>query len=203
MLQIIARRSCKIGWCCRVKYRIQLLMRCSVQCLRKKTSGLLRSALKKDIMRTSISKAPELIPHRPSTIPDIGIGQVYSVWRGLARLTNVLFLLGLTSCLTRAPTEYELDRRAGLIPPSQDLSLKATATEVASAPERSRKKDPEAPGRIAPRVERVWVHAQELDGGYWLQGTWVFLEVRAGGWTTTSTDSSAALDESAKPEETL
>ncbi len=39
-----------------------------------------------------------------------------------------------------------------------------------------------APARTKPWIEKVWVHDQEIDGGYWLQGTWVFLEVEPGRW---------------------
>jgi hypothetical protein len=94
-------------------------------------------------------------------------------------LSVFLPYLILTGCATRAPSDYELDRRAGLVP-SVDVEKKIAATDLRSLPKNS--KDPKHPMRRAPRLEKVWVYDQELEGGFWMQGTFVYLEVAPGEW---------------------
>ena len=99
-------------------------------------------------------------------------------------LKKVIFsawLIYLTSgCATRAPTDYELDRRAGLVPTVEVERLSREA-DLLRHVEGSPKPALEPP-RTKPRLERVWVYDQELDGGYWLQGTYLYLEVEPGRW---------------------
>jgi hypothetical protein len=84
----------------------------------------------------------------------------------------------ISSCATRAPSDYELDRRAGLVP-SVDVD-KGLSSEL--RPLAKNMKDPKHPHRRAPRLEKVWVYDQELDGGYWMQGTFVYMEAAPGEW---------------------
>jgi hypothetical protein len=81
--------------------------------------------------------------------------------------------------MTRAPTTYELDRRAGMLPPAgegvvQDLSLIKTNSKIASVPT--------MPMKIPALIEKVWLSDVTLTDGVKMQGTWLFLEVEPGKW---------------------
>ena len=93
-------------------------------------------------------------------------------------------------CLVRAPTSYELDKRAGNgLPPADpayehprrykrkgqsfEEPLRATSG-IAPAPL--------LPARTAPVIRRVWVADQTLPDGSWLQGTWWYLEAEPSRW---------------------
>ena len=39
------------------------------------------------------------------------------------------------------------------------------------------------PIREQPVVAKVWVRDQILDGGHWMQGTWIFVEVESSRWS--------------------
>ena len=93
---------------------------------------------------------------------------------------SALLLYVTAGCATRAPSDYELDRRAGLLPTAEVERLKREANDVRQVAGAS--KVVREPPRSKPRLERIWVYDQELDGGYWLQGTYVFLEVEPGRW---------------------
>jgi hypothetical protein len=95
-------------------------------------------------------------------------------------ITGVLLLAVLAGCATRAPTDYELDRRAGLVPTVEVERLRREAEDIHQV--NADGKSARQPPRSQPRLERIWVYDQELDGGYWLQGTYVFLEVEPGRW---------------------
>jgi hypothetical protein len=98
------------------------------------------------------------------------------------RRSLFVFVIGASavSCVSRAPSEYELDRRAGLMPSLEVEKAKSGALEINQMSFTG--KSPTKPVRAAPWFERVWVYDQELDGGYWMQGTYVFLEVEPGRW---------------------
>jgi hypothetical protein len=101
-------------------------------------------------------------------------------------LLVVLGLLLGAGCIHRAPTTYELDRRAGFpVPPpavakkgepvvSQDLDKVRTSSAVAQSPR--------MPVKVPPLIERVWVSDIPLGPDARLQGTWLFLEVERGKW---------------------
>ena len=101
-------------------------------------------------------------------------------------MKKVIFatFVSLSSCVTRAPTENELDRRAGLVPATlaeehrDELKDQLTGLH----PVKGQDKPTRLPLRSTARVERVWVYDQELDGGYFLQGTYLYLEVEPGRW---------------------
>jgi hypothetical protein len=97
-----------------------------------------------------------------------------------------LTLLGLApafSCASRAPTQYELDKRAGLLSVAE--SKEETNQKIVPSSANAAKLDPkkpEIPRRASPWFERLWVYDQETKGGYWLQGTFVFVEIEPGRW---------------------
>jgi hypothetical protein len=91
-----------------------------------------------------------------------------------ASISNILF-----GCITRAPTTYELDRRAGFSLPkdsilNDELAKMRTSSNVPKAPM--------VPVRIPPVIEKVWVADASLGEGAKMQGTWMFLEVEPGKW---------------------
>lgn len=92
----------------------------------------------------------------------------------------VLLIYLASACATRAPSEYELDRRAGLVPAIEVERLSREAADLQKVPGSA--KFPQVPPRTKPRLERVWVYDQELDGGYWLQGTYIYFELEPGRW---------------------
>lgn len=89
-------------------------------------------------------------------------------------------LVTMAGCASRAPSDYELDRRAGLVPSVEVERVAREAGSIRQAPGAA--KAAREPARSSPRLERIWVYDQELDGGYWLQGTYVYLEVEPGRW---------------------
>lgn len=94
-------------------------------------------------------------------------------------------LLG-AGCATRAPTKFELDRRAGLVPEIESQRKIKDAQEVRALPPTS--KGAQSPRRIEPRIEKIWVYDQELTSRAWMQGTYVFLEVEPSRWSTEEND---------------
>ena len=107
--------------------------------------------------------------------------------RRLRLFATIGVALVLSGCLRRAPTHFELDRRAGhAVPPAPAQHTPRqgpgdgfeeplwAASVVAPSPE--------MPARIAPVIRRVWVHDQLLPDGSWLQGTWLFVEVEPARW---------------------
>ena len=94
---------------------------------------------------------------------------------------TIIFSLLLTSCITRAPSEYELDRRAGLTP---SVEVPISEKEIAKL-EKIHKTDAigGAPVRTSPWIEKVWVYDQSLGKDYWLQGTYIYMEVEPTSWS--------------------
>lgn len=84
-----------------------------------------------------------------------------------------------TGCMSRAPTTYELDKRAGMLPPTEN-SVKTALSNLDS--DSSLKKGAYMPARVGPVVQKVWITDQHLPDGSLLQGTWLFLEVEPGKW---------------------
>lgn len=105
----------------------------------------------------------------------------------LSAFFNILgfvFLMSLNvSCASRAPTQYELDKRAGLLSVAE--AKEETNQKIVPSNGNVAKLDPkkpEIPRRASPWFERLWVYDQETKGGYWLQGTFVFVEIEPGRW---------------------
>ena len=97
----------------------------------------------------------------------------------------------LTGCvITRAPTTYELDRRAGMLPPNQtqvndDLTKMQTNSNIA--------RNTHMPERLPPLVEKIWVTSQILPDGSKLDGTWMWIEVDQARWLDEKDPGSASL----------
>ena len=107
-------------------------------------------------------------------------------------LKSIVLFLSLScivgGCVSRAPTDCELDKRSGLYPSS---FCKETADKGAVEPTQgataANVKPNEIPVRSEPLVKRVWIHDQILEGGHWMQGTWAYIEVEPSKWVGTST----------------
>jgi hypothetical protein len=82
----------------------------------------------------------------------------------------------LAGCVSRAPTQCELDRRSGLYPNSY------CEGESHPLPGVSRDLEPDVPARTPAVIKKVWVSDQMIEGGHWMQGTWVYLEVEPSRW---------------------
>lgn len=104
----------------------------------------------------------------------------------------VLSLVG--ACVSRAPTKCELDKRAGLYPSSFCEGVQAAL----EAPPAIRQGDAlgddasDIPVRSVPLVKKVWMHDQILQGGHWMKGSWLYIEVEPSQWVGTSSAVSAA-----------
>lgn len=115
------------------------------------------------------------------------------------KLAYSLFLVTLmtTGCLTRAPTDYELDRRSGLTPPGGAKERSVTELQKLGAV-KSEVRPSLVPVRRAARVEKIWVFDQTIENRV-LQHTWLFVEVDKGGWTTSERVQEPAPQESTSP----
>ena len=91
-------------------------------------------------------------------------------------LFAVAALLPLAGCLVRAPTTFELDRRAGLLADARTDGLMQVRTSSAVA------RAPQMPVKLPPLIEKVWVSDVPLGPDARLQGTWMYLEVERGRW---------------------
>jgi hypothetical protein len=85
-------------------------------------------------------------------------------------------LSGLAGCMVRAPTSFELDRRAGLLAERRTDALSQVHTSSAVP------RAPMEPVKIPPLIEKVWVSDVPLGPDARLQGTWMYLEVERGRW---------------------
>ena len=96
----------------------------------------------------------------------------------------LIFSLLLTSCITRAPSDYELDRRAGLTP---SVEVPLNVKELSKL-EKIHKTDTSggAPMRTSPWIEKVWVYDQSLGKDFWMKGTYIYMEVEATSWSVGS-----------------
>ena len=103
-------------------------------------------------------------------------------------MTSPLFYVLLTilvftgGCVSRAPTKCELDKRSGMYPSSfcDGEAAKQGSTTQAITSARS---NVDLPVREGPVVAKVWVSDQVLDGGHWLQGSWLLVEVDSAKWS--------------------
>jgi hypothetical protein len=84
-----------------------------------------------------------------------------------------------TGCMSRAPTTYELDKRAGMLSPTEN-SVKGVLSNLDS--NSSLNKNVYMPARIGPVIQKIWLTDQHLPDGSLLQGTWLFLEVEPAKW---------------------
>lgn len=96
------------------------------------------------------------------------------------RLALISAFLVLGGCVTKFPTDYELDRRSGSTPASGIPGIESLSNySLRDAP-----MTPDyMPVRSQPVVTKVWVYDRRL-GPNWLQGTWMFIEVQPSQWVT-------------------
>jgi hypothetical protein len=95
------------------------------------------------------------------------------------------FLIPLGGCVSRAPTDCELDKRAGNYPSSfcdKGAAQTNLPNSIQSQGNTGPKKPMTIPVREAPLVKKIWVPDQILEGGHWMQGTWLFVEVEPSKW---------------------
>ena len=102
-------------------------------------------------------------------------------------LLTILVLTG--GCVSRAPTKCELDKRSGMYPSSfcdgdfNDEGAKQGSTPQAQTSITAARSSVDLPVREGPVVAKVWVSDQVLDGGHWLQGSWLLVEVDSAKWS--------------------
>lgn len=96
-----------------------------------------------------------------------------------SKILMCLFPILTTACLTRAPTEYELDKRAGFATPASpklsDKEIKSFGSNAAEV------RTTDAPPRRAPLVKKIWVYRQTIDNRVF-DGTWMWVELDRGRW---------------------
>lgn len=88
--------------------------------------------------------------------------------------------LGCISCITRAPSTYQLDKQAGIDPQNEDAQSDVKLADI--FPIRGLLKEEKEPIRIAPSVEKVWIYDQENEDGSFLQGTYLYFQIDNGRW---------------------
>ncbi len=93
-------------------------------------------------------------------------------------MKKLLILLMLPSCASMPESNFELDRRSGMRPPG-DASTDVIETLRS---ERNLTQTPKMPARVEPLIEKIWVYDQILEGGHWLSGTWMFVEIERSRW---------------------
>lgn len=81
--------------------------------------------------------------------------------------------------MTRAPSDYELDRQAGLLPKADLKKEKIALGDIYQV--KGEDKLAQEPIRISPRTEKVWIYDQENEGNF-LQGTYLYFQVEDGRW---------------------
>ena len=97
---------------------------------------------------------------------------------------GVLSFTGLVGCVSRAPTECELDKRSGLYP-SSDCGSAVLSVSLDSQPKTQSAPALQAgqiPVRSQPVVKKIWVSPQIIEGGHWMDGTWLYLETEPSQW---------------------
>lgn len=107
----------------------------------------------------------------------------------------ILSVFSSGCAITRAESNYELNRRAGMpLPNEKEVSFNGSELRSSS----TLKKSSYMPARVPPIVERVWFFDRKI-GNYWQQGTWVWVEVEAGKWLSDLDPGGAPLILSSPP----
>lgn len=103
-------------------------------------------------------------------------------------MKNIYFLIisciSITGCMTRAPSEYQLDIKSGLVPPNQELNEKNLKEKISLLrPGRvPMPNEKEIPIYTSPLIEEVYVYPQKLSDDLFLSGTYIWLVVDEGDW---------------------
>lgn len=94
------------------------------------------------------------------------------------------FVFSLTGCMSRAPSEYQLDIKSGLIPPDKEISEKNLKENLSLLrPGRvPMPGDKEVPVYTSPLIEEVYVYPQKLSDDSFMSGTYIWLVVDSGDW---------------------
>jgi hypothetical protein len=110
-----------------------------------------------------------------------------------AKVLSLLTLVVFPACVSRAPTDCELDKRAGQYPSSfcdeKDAKKDTPAPSVSGSRSLNPSRKPSIPIREEAQIARVWVADQKIDGGHWMQGTWIFVELEGSRWSGESLSS--------------
>lgn len=103
--------------------------------------------------------------------------------RKISRYFVICFSLSaLIGCVSRAPSDCELDKRSGLYPSSFCENTSNSDDKVEKNKSVSNIRPSSIPVRSEPLIKRVWVNDQILEGGHWMQGTWIYIEVEPSKW---------------------
>lgn len=108
-------------------------------------------------------------------------------FKGIVCVVCLMSCSFLTSCVTRAPSKYELDKEAGRWPTQlgkkSEKQLTQNIEQIKKISENS--KPSNEPILLEPRVEKVWIYDQELSDLLYFQGTYVYLRIDNGRWLGT------------------
>jgi hypothetical protein len=115
------------------------------------------------------------------------ISRYTTLWNRFITSASVFLSLSiLGACVSRAPTKCELDKRSGLYPTSyceEEQAQNTPASQSITTTTAGVSKSASLPVREGPVVAKVWVADTVLDGGHWMQGTWIFVEVESSRWS--------------------
>lgn len=102
----------------------------------------------------------------------------------------------MVSCSHRAPSNYELDRRSGLSPITEDSEDSEDKLKYIGQLRTGTVTGKEAfqPARVPSIVEKVWLYERKI-GDHWMQGTWAFLEVEGEKWLSEIDSGEGDLEE--------
>ena len=92
----------------------------------------------------------------------------------------ILIFLSCQSCLTRAPTTYELDMRSGTRPATQNYKEK-DLNEIKIV-DSNTKKDFFEPKKSPPKIEKIWMTSKQLKDNTFMEGTWIWIETQKSRW---------------------
>lgn len=95
-------------------------------------------------------------------------------------VSSLVLSLACISCVSRAPSTYQLDKQAGLAPQNEDAEPDVKLADI--FPIQGLFKEAKEPTRSAPSVEKVWVYDQENEDGSFLQGTYLYFQMDDGHW---------------------
>ena len=101
-----------------------------------------------------------------------------------------IFSISIAGCsVTRAPSDYQLDIKSGLVPPNKEKETEKLKDNlsVLKAGRNPLPTDDKAPIYTPALVEQVYIYPQKLSDDSFLAGTWMWLVVDKGDWYT-STD---------------
>jgi hypothetical protein len=184
LFESVSRRYSQLCEHLHKEHLLQFSLSDKMELRRKPLRRFFGFALVKNILSCFVSKFQiQLIPLLPQDVKNI-----------IKYPVLLSFAMVPVACVSRAPTDCELDKRARAYPSSFcDSGAVQTnlPNSIHSEGNTGPKKPMAIPVREAPLVKKIWVADQILDGGHWMQGTWLFVEVEK--WV--GTVSSGSLSE--------